>query len=70
VVGHNDKDVQLEPLAKAHTIQAVYDQAFHYVTSEEMVVLDGSGGDKVQVVGVKVWSPVCHFCFPSCAPVL
>ena len=47
VIGHNDKDVQLEALTKTHTIQAVYDQAFYYVTSEKMAMLNGIGGDKV-----------------------
>jgi hypothetical protein len=57
VVGHNDKGVQFKTLAKAHAIQTVYDQSFHHIALEEMPMLDCTGGDKVQVIGVKVQYP-------------
>ncbi|GAJ07952.1 unnamed protein product, partial [marine sediment metagenome] len=47
--------------------QAVYNQAFHHVTSEKMALLNGTGGYKVQIVGVKIWAPVCHFPSPVCS---
>jgi hypothetical protein len=60
VIGHNDKGVQLELSAEAHTIQTIHDQPFCHLTLEEVAVLDGASGDKVQVIGIEIRSPVCH----------
>ncbi len=47
VIGHHYESVQLESLSETHTIQAVDDQAFHYVVLEGVLMLDGAGGDEI-----------------------
>ena len=60
VIGHDDKGVQMEALAKAHAIERVDDQALYDVALEEGAVLDGGGGDKIQVIRMEIWTPLCH----------
>jgi len=47
VIGHDNKSVQLETLAKTHAIQSVYDQALHHIAPEKMPVSNSTGGNKV-----------------------
>jgi hypothetical protein len=47
MIRHHHESVQFESLAKPHAIQAVDDQAFYYVILENMLALDGAGGDEI-----------------------
>lgn len=65
MIGHNHKTEKLHALAQAKTIKGIQDKALDDISVEDVQVIHGFGGDKVQVVGVKVWFPGGHGCsFP------
>ena len=53
VVGHDDKDVEANPLMYSHVVQAVSDDAFDNISLEQVSPLRGGGGDEVEIVWVK-----------------